>query len=120
MDGLFHIQLLLHSILLGVTAEPPEGHLKLPDAQHIVLPEILERLLTGHPQGGTAHRLAAHPDGVGVGTGVAEGRDAVEMCIRDRLEAADFAREVTMIDYGITKDTGKFVTEISIPVRPKA
>ena len=37
-----------------------------------------------------------------------------------QLEAADFAREVTMIDYGITKDTGKFVTEISIPVRPKA
>ena len=37
-----------------------------------------------------------------------------------QLEAADLAREVTMIDYGITKDTGKFVTEISIPVRPKA
>lgn len=36
-----------------------------------------------------------------------------------QLEAADFAREVTMIDYGITKDTGKFVTEISIPVRQK-
>ena len=35
------------------------------------------------------------------------------------LETADFSREVTMIDYGITKDTGKFVTEISIPVRPK-
>lgn len=35
------------------------------------------------------------------------------------LEAADFAREVTMIDYGITKDTGKFVTEIRIPVKSK-
>lgn len=34
------------------------------------------------------------------------------------LEVADFSREVTMIDYGITRDTEKFVTEIRIPVRP--
>ena len=53
VDGFFHIQLLLHSVLLGVTAEPPEGHLKLPDG------------------------LAAHSDSVGVGAGVAEGGDAV-------------------------------------------
>lgn len=32
------------------------------------------------------------------------------------LEVAGFSREVTMIDYGITNDTSKFVTEISIPV----
>lgn len=57
--------------------DPSEGHLELPDAQHIVLPEILERPLTGHSQGGTAHGLAAHPDGVGVGAGVVEGGDAV-------------------------------------------
>lgn len=34
------------------------------------------------------------------------------------LAVADFSQEVTMIDYGITKDTEKFVTEIRIPVRP--
>lgn len=33
-----------------------------------------------------------------------------------RLEISGFSREVTMIDYGITNDTEKFVTEISIPV----
>ena len=30
---------------------------------------------------------------------------------------ADFSREVTMIDYGITNDPEKFVTEISIPIK---
>lgn len=33
------------------------------------------------------------------------------------LVFADFSREITMIDYGITNDTQKFVTEISIPVK---
>lgn len=33
-----------------------------------------------------------------------------------KLEICDFSREITMIDYGITNDTSKFVTEISIPV----
>lgn len=33
------------------------------------------------------------------------------------LEIAGFSREITMIDYGITKDMDKFVTEISIPVK---
>lgn len=32
------------------------------------------------------------------------------------LEICGFSREITMIDYGITNDTDKFVTEISIPV----
>ena len=32
------------------------------------------------------------------------------------LAPAGFSREITMIDYGITSDRGKFVTEISIPV----
>ena len=32
------------------------------------------------------------------------------------LEINGFSREITMIDYGITSDTEKFVTEISIPV----
>lgn len=33
------------------------------------------------------------------------------------MEVADFSREITMIDYGLTNDLQKFVTEISIPVR---
>lgn len=33
------------------------------------------------------------------------------------LKINGFSREITMIDYGLTNDTGKFVTEISIPVR---
>lgn len=33
-----------------------------------------------------------------------------------RLEVCGFSREITMIDYGVTNDTHKFVTEISIPV----
>lgn len=32
------------------------------------------------------------------------------------LEIAGFSREVTLIDYGITNDTDKFVTEICIPI----
>ena len=40
------------------------------------------------------------------------------ICEHD-LEAADFSREITMIDHGITNDTDKFVTEINIPVRKK-
>ena len=35
------------------------------------------------------------------------------------LEPAGFSREITLIDYGITNDTEKFVTEIRIPVLPK-
>lgn len=33
-----------------------------------------------------------------------------------QLKITGFSREITMIDYGITNDTNKFVTEISIPV----
>lgn len=35
------------------------------------------------------------------------------------LEIAGAAKEITMIDYGITNDTSRFVTEIQIPVRLK-
>lgn len=35
------------------------------------------------------------------------------------LEINGFSREVTLIDYGITNDQEKFVTEISIPVKKK-
>lgn len=34
----------------------------------------------------------------------------------NKMEISGFSREITMIDYGITNDTSKFVTEISIPV----
>lgn len=35
----------------------------------------------------------------------------------NNLRISGFSREITMIDYGFTSDTGKFVTEISIPVQ---
>lgn len=35
------------------------------------------------------------------------------------LQIAGFSKEITMIDYGITNDTHKFVTEIQIPIHPK-
>lgn len=34
-----------------------------------------------------------------------------------QLVPAGFSREITMIDYGLTNDTEKFVTEITIPVQ---
>lgn len=34
------------------------------------------------------------------------------------LRVAGFSREITLIDYGFTNDTEKFVTEIRIPVEP--
>lgn len=36
------------------------------------------------------------------------------------LEIDGFSREITMIDYGLTNDAGKFVTEISIPIKERA
>lgn len=35
----------------------------------------------------------------------------------NRLEVAGFSREITMVDEGLTSDTEKFLTEISIPVK---
>lgn len=41
-------------------------------------------------------------------------------CIEERgLFICGFSREITMIDYGLTSDPGKFVTEIAIPVKEK-
>ena len=34
-----------------------------------------------------------------------------------QMEVAGFSREITMIDYGLTNDLQKFITEISIPVK---
>ncbi|MDO5020306.1 MAG: MerR family transcriptional regulator, partial [Lachnospiraceae bacterium] len=36
----------------------------------------------------------------------------MEYMEKEKLQAADFSREITMIDYGITNNTDKFVTEI--------
>ena len=41
----------------------------------------------------------------------------MEYMEKERLTAVDFSREITMIDYGITNNTDKFVTEICIPVK---
>lgn len=35
------------------------------------------------------------------------------------LKIVGSSREITMIDYGLTNDTEKFVTEITIPVKNK-
>ena len=35
----------------------------------------------------------------------------------NHLQPDGFSREITLIDYGLTNDTEKFVTEITIPVR---
>ena len=43
-------------------------------------------------------------------------RRLLDYIAEHRLCISGFSREITMIDYGITNDTDKFVTEISIPV----
>ena len=35
------------------------------------------------------------------------------------MQITGFSREITLIDYGITSDQEKFVSEICIPVRPE-
>ena len=47
-------------------------------------------------------------------------RQLLEYIEEKELEIVGFSREITMIDYGITDDTAKFVTEIAVPVAPKA
>ena len=37
---------------------------------------------------------------------------------KHKMQIVGFSREVTLIDYVITNDTEKFVTEICIPVKP--
>ena len=36
---------------------------------------------------------------------------------QNQYAVAGFSREITMIDYGLTNDTSKFVTEIQIPIQ---
>lgn len=40
----------------------------------------------------------------------------LEYIQKHRMQISGFSREITLIDYGITNDTEKFVTEICIPV----
>lgn len=46
----------------------------------------------------------------------AQYRELLDYIEKHRMQITGFSREVTLIDYGITNDTEKFVTEISIPV----
>lgn len=43
----------------------------------------------------------------------------IEYINQHKMQITGFSREITLIDYGITNDTEKFVTEISIPVKYK-
>lgn len=36
---------------------------------------------------------------------------------KKQIQIVGFSREITLIDYGITNDSEKFVTEICIPVK---
>lgn len=40
----------------------------------------------------------------------------MEYIDKHKMEVTGFSKEITMIDYGITDNTDKFVTEIRIPV----
>lgn len=44
-------------------------------------------------------------------------RELLDYIERNNLKISGFSREITMIDYGITNDRKKFVTEIKIPVK---
>lgn len=55
----------------------------------------------------------SHPQAVG------KYRILFEYIKEHELEIIEFSQEITLIDYGITKNEEKFVTEICIPVRKK-
>ena len=48
----------------------------------------------------------------------AQYRRLAQFMQEQQLQICGFSREIALIDYGITNDTEKFVTEICIPVRP--
>lgn len=59
---------------------------------------------------------------VSVSTAVIPKRLCVTECLwiiyqKTALQQTVYSREITVIDYGITNDTEKFVTEIIIPVK---
>ena len=41
----------------------------------------------------------------------------LEYIAEHRLRISGFSREITLIDYGVTNDPEKFVTEICVPVQ---
>ena len=47
----------------------------------------------------------------------AQYRKLLDYIEKRQMQMIGFSREITLIDYGITNDTEKFVTEICIPVR---
>lgn len=50
------------------------------------------------------------------GEAPAQYRRLMDFLTGERLRPADFAREITLIDYGVTDDPSQFVTEITVPV----
>lgn len=48
-----------------------------------------------------------------------EYKKLIDYINKNSLQITGFSREITIIDYGITNDTNKFVTQISIPVTNK-
>lgn len=46
----------------------------------------------------------------------AQYKKLIDYIVEHKLKISGFSREITMIDYGLTNDISKFVTEISIPV----
>ena len=59
--------------------------------------------------------LVGQFNGVAETTAVSIGSQVMQ---EQRFQLCGFSREIALIDYGITNDTEKFVTEICIPVRP--
>lgn len=51
------------------------------------------------------------------GEAAAQYRRLTDYIEKNNLKIAGFSREITLIDYGFTNDTEKFVTEIKIPVK---
>lgn len=47
----------------------------------------------------------------------AQYKKILEYIKKHRMQITGFSREITLVDYGITNDTEKFVTEICIPVK---
>lgn len=72
------------------------------DGETILLPETMcvsIRFCGSHPQAPAQYARLMH------------------YIYEEQLSVSGFSREITMIDYGITSDIEKFVTEISIPIR---
>ena len=49
-----------------------------------------------------------------------EYRKLLDYISMHKMQITGFSREITLIDYGVTNDTDKFVTEICIPIQCNA